>query len=169
MIETIIEFFKQNFSPQMAVLLMSMTPVIEMSGAIPVGIMGLNLPVLDVLIISIIGNMIPNFFILKFLDPVVKLISKHWMWFDKTSQKLFHYTQNKHSIRFNAIGSIFLILFVALPGPGSGTWSGSLIAYLFKVPYFKALGLLFIGLIIGAVTVTALSVGTDTLIQIFSQ
>ncbi|MDP3976061.1 MAG: small multi-drug export protein [bacterium] len=76
---------------------------------------------------------------------------------------IIHWFYNKvhreHSAKFYRWGLLALILIVAVPLPGTGAWTGSLLAFLMGVPYWKAIGLIFIGLIISGLLVAALSTG----------
>jgi len=66
-------------------------------------------------------------------------------------------------------GDIFLIFFVALPIPGSGGWSGSLVAWLFGVPYRRAVWLITGGLVIGGLIVGGLTAGIGGVINFFNE
>ncbi|MBT6069269.1 small multi-drug export protein [Candidatus Peregrinibacteria bacterium] len=160
------EFFIHLFesiNPHLAIFTMSTLPIIELRGSIPVGILGYDLPIIEVVALAIVGNMFPNFFILKFLEPLKNFFTAHSKIIERIYNHIVEKTQSKHSEKFLAVGAIFLVSFVAIPLPGSGSWTGCLIAYLFKVPYWKALGLIFLGILGGTAVVTTLSVGTDAI------
>lgn len=161
MTELIVEAFK-SVDPRLAVLTMSMMPIVELRGSIPVGILVYNLPIREVFILALIGNMIPNFILLRWLEPIRDFFTSRIKWMDKLYKYTVDKTHRRHSEKFIAIGAIFLVTFVAIPLPGSGSWTGCLIAYLYEVPYWKALGLIFLGIIGGAIVVTTLTAGTGT-------
>jgi uncharacterized membrane protein len=69
----------------------------------------------------------------------------------------------EHSDRFIRYGSLALVLFVGIPLPGSGSWTGSLLAFLFGISYWRAIGLIFVGIVISAGIVTGLSTGVISL------
>jgi len=160
MAEGIVEMF-QAIDPHVAVVTMSMLPIIELRGAIPVGLLSYNLPLLDTVLLSIIGNMIPVFFLLKYLEPVRDFFTSRIKWMQNLYDHIIEKTQKKHSKKFMTVGAIFLVSFVAIPVPGSGSWTGCLIAYLFNVPYWKALRLIFLGVLGAAVIVTGIALGLD--------
>ena len=135
---------------ELIVLLLAAFPIIEMRGAMPVGKL-LGLPLEANFFWSIAGCILPVFFILKFLDPVSKFLMKHSRWFNKFLNGIFAKTRSRHSKRFEEVGAIVLILATAIPLPGFGAWTGALIAYLFNVPYWKAISLIFIGVICMAI------------------
>jgi uncharacterized membrane protein len=85
----------------------------------------------------------------------------------KTHASVIHWFYEKvhtqHSDRFYKYGSLALLLFVAIPLPGSGSWTGSLLAFLFGISYWRSLGLIFVGIVIAAGIVTGLSTGVISL------
>ena len=137
------------------VFLLSLLPFLELRGSIPYGIyMGLD-PV-AVFIISVIGNMIPVPIILLFLEDLEKFLRRY----SKLSvimDKIFQRTYNKAKPSVRKWEYFALILFVAIPLPGTGAWTGSLIAYLFKFHIKKSLVAIFVGVLIAGILVTILS------------
>ena len=140
--------------------LLSMTPVIELRGAIPVGV-GMGLSYFTAFIIAFIGNVLPVYFIVKYADPIfnflgkIKPIGKVLDWFKaKTTKKIEKNEKLQTSV---ALG---LFVLVAIPLPGTGAWTGSLAANLLGVKVKKAivpiiLGVLVAGIIVLAVTAAA--------------
>lgn len=118
----------------------------------PVGKL-LGMPMEAIFFWSILGSILPVFFILKFLDPVAKFLMKHSRLFNRFLTSIFLKTRAKHTKRFDEVGAVILILASALPLPGFGAWTGALIAYLFNVPYWKAIALISVGVVIMAVIV----------------
>lgn len=162
-----IDFFVQLFQsvdPRLAVIIMSMMPIIELRGSIPVGILAYNLPIPEVFILAIIGNMLPNFILLKWLEPIRDFFTSKVKWMDRFYNYTVAKTHKKHSKEFVALGAVFLTTFVAIPLPGSGSWTGCLVAYLYEVPYWKALGLIFLGIFLGAIIVTTFTAGTGAVV-----
>lgn len=144
---------------------MAMLPILEVRGAIPFGIGVLGMSTIQAFLWAVLGNITIVAILLTFLDPVTKFLMKHSKWFNNFLTKLFHKTRHKHSLRFNELGAIFLITFVAIPLPVTGAWTGSLLAYLFGVRFWPALILISIG-IIGAATL--ISVGFESIAAIIN-
>jgi uncharacterized membrane protein len=140
-------------------LLLAAAPISELRGAIPVAIGIYGMTWWQALIIAVIGNMIPVFFILWFLDPVSKWLRKNFRIFDKFFTWLFDYTRKRHAKKMEVYKELALIILVAIPLPLTGAWTGSLVAFLFGIPYKKALPLIFLGVLIAGVIVTLVSVG----------
>lgn len=141
----------------------AMLPILEVRGAIPFAIGVLGMSVQSAFIWSVLGNITVVALLLSLLDPVTKLLMKHSKWFNQFLTNLFHKTRHKHTERFNELGAIFLITFVAIPLPVTGAWTGSLIAYLFGVKFKHAFPLISIG-IIGAATLISLGFESITAI-----
>ena len=148
-----------NFPPEMATFIISMLPISELRGAIPVAIGVYNLNPAEAYFIAVIGNMIPVVFILKYINPVSKYLMSRSKFFNKFFTYLFERTRKKHNGKFEKWGALALIAFVAIPLPVTGGWSGALAAFVFGIPFKKALPLIFLGVIIAGVIVTALSLG----------
>ncbi len=108
------------------VLLWSMVPIVELRGAIPIGTIGYDLPMFATYAVAVLGNLIPVPFIIKFIRPIFEFLQ------EKTPLKkvVQHYIdkahQNAEKVRkYEMLG---LFLFVAIPLPGTGAWTGALIA-----------------------------------------
>jgi uncharacterized membrane protein len=106
-------------------------------------------------IIILILEIISLYIIHKLLNKIYSSSLRHKSiihWFYKKVHK-------EHSKKFLRLGSLALIAIVAIPLPGTGSWTGSLIAFLMGIPYWKAISLIFIGILIAASIVTGLSSG----------
>lgn len=139
--------------PELIVFFSAMLPLTELRGAIPLGFL-LNLPTESTFIWALIGNIIPCFILLWILKPVSEILMKYSSFFNKFFTKLFDKTRKKHENAIKKYGPYFLVLFVAIPLPGSGGWTGSLIAFLFGIRYWKAIGLISAGLTIAGIIIT---------------
>lgn len=120
-------------------LLISMTPIIELRGAIPIAVGVLHLSYIEAFIISFIGNIIPIYFIVKFIGPIfdffgrVKFFKKIIDWASNRATKKIEESEKLQN--YTALG---LFVFVAIPLPGTGAWVGSLIANFLHLPVKKA-------------------------------
>lgn len=141
------------------VFLISMAPFSELRGAIPIGISLYNLPVWQVVLVSILGNMIPVIFIIPLMEKVSNFLSKHSSFFKNFFEKLFKRTTSKHLEKFEKYRNYALILLVAIPLPLTGVWTASLCSFLFKIPFKVAFPLILIGVIIASIIVTFITLG----------
>ena len=144
-----------------ATFIISMTPIIELRGAIPIAVFSFHLSYIEAFIISLIGNIIPIYFIVKYIRPLFDFFGR-WKPFkiiiDFATKKATSKIETDEKLQnFTALG---LFLFVAIPIPGTGAWVGSLIANFLNLPMKKAfpplaLGVLTAGIIILAATAAA--------------
>lgn len=135
--------------------LISMIPVIELRGGLPYGIVsGLELPMAA--LAAILGNMLPVPFIIVFIEQVFIWLRKHFPRMDRFITGLEKRAENKQATvdRYGALG---LILLVAIPLPGTGAWTGSLVAALMKMKLRKAIPCIFLGVIIAAILMTVIT------------
>lgn len=144
-----------NVSSEVKVFLIAMIPIFELRGAIPIGIIGYKLPFIKVFFIAIAGNMVPIFFILLLFDWVTKLFFKVPV-LRKLLEAIFKRTRSKSQIieQYEEVG---LMLFVAIPLPITGAWTGSLAAYLMGLKFWKSILFIFLGVLCAAVVVTILT------------
>ena len=148
-----------GFPPELATFIISMLPISELRGAIPIAIGIYHLNPIETYFLAIIGNIIPVVFILKYIDPVSKYLMSKCKFFNKFFSHLFEYTRKKHNGKFEKWGALALITFVAIPLPVTGGWSGALAAFVFGIPFKRALPLIFFGIMIAGVIVMGLSLG----------
>ena len=136
----------------LVVLGIAASPISELRGAIPVAIIGFHFPWYYAFLLAIIGNLLPVPFILLFLDTLSRLLSKIGI-FKRMLQWLFEHTRRRGKIieRYERIG---LILFVAIPLPVTGAWTGSLAAVLFGLKFKHAFLSIFAGIVIAGIIVT---------------
>ncbi len=138
------------------VFFISMLPIIELRGAIPVGFM-LGLDWKTTASLAIIGNLLPIPFILLLLDFVFDLMKK----FDFTA-KIVNKLEEKALSKSDQVTKYAfwgLCLFVAIPLPGTGAWTGALIASVLKMNKTKAFISIFLGVFIAAVIVSLATYG----------
>lgn len=135
------------------VFFVSFVPLIELRGAVPIGT-GLGLPWHTTLIVSIIGNCIPIPFILMFVKAILK-----WMrgcnirLFNRISNWL-HEKAEKNRVKIDKYAAWGLFIFVAIPLPGTGAWTGALVASLFDMPKGKAMLSIFAGVVSAGLIMT---------------
>ena len=135
--------------------LISMIPVIELRLGLPYGIMsGLKLPVAA--LAAILGNMLPVPFIILFIEQVFIWLRKHLPKMDMFITKLENRAESKQETvdRYGALG---LVLLVAIPLPGTGAWTGALVAALMKMKLRKAIPCIFLGVVLAAILMTVIT------------
>ena len=149
------ELFNE-FGVVITVLIISALPVIELRGAIPVGI-GLGLSTIDSALLSFAGSLIPVPFILLGIRPVFNYLKKTKL-FKGLVEKLTHKSLKK-SDNIKKYGFWGLLIFVAIPLPGTGVWSGALIASLLDMKFKMAFPAILFGNLVAGLLITAISSG----------
>lgn len=138
--------------------IIGMIPIIELRGAIPIGVFTFHLNYIESFLCSFIGNIIPVYFIVKFIRPLFDFFGR-WKPFkiiiDWASEKATkHIEQDEKLQNYAALG---LFLFVAIPLPGTGAWVGSLIANFLNVPPKKAIPPIILGVLTAGIIVLTLT------------
>ena len=152
-----IEFWGTTAGSILMTLLISMVPVLELRAAIPAGVIaGLDIPV--VVTVAIIGNLIPIPFIIVFIRKIFK-------WMQTKSEKLAALVKRLEDkadrkkdkvLKYEFWGLMF---FVAIPLPGTGAWTGSLIASLLEIDIKKSSLAILTGIIMATVIMYVVSYG----------
>jgi uncharacterized membrane protein len=147
----------QGLPKEWIVFLISAMPVIEVRGAVPIALVYFKLPVMTTLLLCILGSVLPVFFILWFLNSLTERLRKIKL-FDKFFEWLFHRTRSKSKIieDFELVG---LTLFVAIPFPGTGVWTGCVAAYLLGLPWIPTFICAALGTTIASLIMWAVSAG----------
>jgi len=150
--------YLSHFSPYLAVLVAGMLPVLE-HGTMPLALV-YHLPLVPALGASLTGNFISVSLLLRLLVPITNWVRSRHPIFDRAIQRLFIATHHKHSADFDRWGSIFLMMIVAIPLPFiGGTWTGTLLAHLFGIRYWRAVLFILIGSAIATGIVAVVSLG----------
>ena len=145
----------QMLSPQLSVFFISMIPLIEERGGLILARL-LKIPLGEALFWCVTGNIVPIPFILLFLKKIMHWLSDHHMsgaveWLLKKAEK------NRPKI--DRWGMLGLILFVGIPLPGTGAWSGSLVASVFDMDLKKSALSILIGIFLAAIIMSIMSYG----------
>ena len=151
-------FFLNTVGKELCVLFCSMIPIIELRGAIPMGAV-FGMPWYVTYLLSVIGNMLPVPFILLFIKAVIT-------WMTNSKIKFFHKIADflnkrveKRRDKIERYSFWGVCLFVAVPLPVTGAWTGSLVAAMIDMKFWKALLSCLIGVMIAGVVMTLISYG----------
>jgi uncharacterized membrane protein len=131
-------------------------PISELRGAIPLAIIDLDLSWQLAFPVAFAGNLLPVPFLLLLLGPASKILSKVRL-FDRILNFVFTISRRRGGI-VEKYGALGLILFVAIPLPVTGAWTGSIVAFLLGISFWRAFPAIVLGVIIAGVIVTALTV-----------
>jgi uncharacterized membrane protein len=142
------------------IFLISMVPLIELRGAIPVAV-GLSLPIVPSIIISVVGNMLPVPFIFLFARRVLewgkdkKVIGGFFTWCLEKGEK------GGRKLEAKAGRGLYwaLLLFVGIPIPGTGAWTGTLAASILNMDFKKSVLFVLLGVLLAGAIMLAASLG----------
>ena len=143
-------------SAKTVVFIVSMMPILECRGGLIVSAL-LQVDIVEAIPICVIGNLLPIPFILLFIEQVFKWIKK----FDLT-RGFAEGLEKRAMNRSDALEKgefLGLLLFVGIPLPGTGGWTGSLLASLMQVDFKKSLIAIFLGVLIATVIMSIVSYG----------
>ena len=144
------------------IFLISMVPLIEQRGAIPVGIIGYHINPLTVFLVSLLGSAVPAPFVFLFFNRILawmkkkKFLPKFTDFIEKKVQK-----GAKQVEQYMEIG---LTIFVGIPLPTTGLWTGTAIAAFLGLDFKKSMACVFLGGIISAIIITILSVAAPAIL-----
>lgn len=145
-----------NLPQELIILIVSAVPIIEVRGAVPLGIaFGLH-PIL-VFLLSVIGSILPALPLLLFLEFGTKILRKYKSW-DNFFVWLFNRTKAKSKI-IEEMEMAGLIIFIGIPLPGTGVWTGMVAAYLLRLSWWKSLFCATIGTMIASFIMLIISLG----------
>ncbi len=147
---------QMQFGKEIIIFIISLLPILELRGGIlAAGVLNLNPWIAYV--ISIIGNLLPIPFILMFLTPIFNWMKKRKLF--KGIVERLEKKAMKNKGKFEKGEFIALILFVGIPLPGTGAWTGALIASVMNMNKKKAMLAITIGILMASVIMMLLSYG----------
>lgn len=137
--------------------LVSMVPVVELRGGIPFGV-ALGLAPWEAFFAAMIGNIIPLPFIVVYIRRIFRWMRRHMPRLDKLIDKLEKKAHLKGRVvtKYKYLG---LMIFVAIPLPGTGGWTGALVAAFLDMPLRRAIPALALGVMIAGFLVTGITYG----------
>ena len=164
MTESLVEFFLSLFSSittnelgkSITIFILSLLPIIELRGGLIAATL-LGVSFFKAFIICFIGNILPVTFILWFIRKIldwmrnVKLFKKIVKWIDRK-------VENKKS-QIEKYGFLGIVLFVGIPLPGTGAWTGSLIAAMLDMDKKKSFIAVLIGVLVAGIIMSIISYG----------
>ena len=157
--EGLVEFFIELFggiNKELVIFIISLMPVLELRGGLLAATL-LDVEFIRAAIICILGNVLPIPFVLLFLKYVLDILSK-W----KVTKKIVNWLEKKvHDKReqIDKYGYLGLIFFVGIPLPGTGAWTGALLAVMLGLNRKKSFVCILLGVLMAAIIMSILSYG----------
>ena len=159
MTDSLVNFFIELFNginKDIVVFIISMMPILELRGGLLAASI-LNISLIKGLIICIVGNLLPIPFVLWLIEYFFNLLEKF-----KPTKKMVKWLKNKAMKKSDSIkkyGYVGLILYVGIPLPGTGAWTGSLLAVLLNLDKKKSFICILAGVFLASVIMTIISYG----------
>lgn len=154
--QTLVELFQDKIPPELTAFLISLLPILELRGGmVAARLLGMNF--FKAFAICYIGNMLPIPFIILFIKKIFEFL-RRFKFFEKIITKLEAKTErNKDKVlRYKSWG---LLLFVAIPLPGTGGWTGALMAALLDIDMKRSLPIIALGVFIAGLIMSFLTYG----------
>jgi len=148
-----------SLPPELSAALLAATPLIEMRGAIPVAHGILGLPWAAAFFWGWLGSTLPGAAVLALADRVINWCNRKSPFCSRIIGKTLERTRRHFHKEHEKFGEIGLLVFVAIPLPLTGVWSGALAAVLFGIPYWRALALIAAGNAIAGLIITLAASG----------
>jgi len=155
MVSSIVQLFA-NFDPHWAVFFLSMIPVTELRASIPIGIEVYHLAIWKVWLISVVGCFLPALFLLWVMPQLHDFLIKSKV-FGKMFTTRLKQAEKAFSGKYAKYGALGLVIFISIPLPLTGSWSGALVAFIFNIPFKKSWPLILAGVCVSATIVTLIT------------
>ena len=163
MIDAIENFFLNIVGRKLSVFFCAMLPIIECRGAIPLGC-GLGLVWWQNFLLAMAGNLLPVPFILLFIRAILKWMGNCRVKFLRAFAGWLNRKVEKHKGKIEKYSYLGVVLFVAIPIPGTGAWTGSLIAAVLGLDWKKSALAAIVGVLISCTIMSIFSYGLKAII-----
>lgn len=149
-----------DFMPQeLAIFLISMLPIVELRGAIPLAVGGYHMSYGIAYLLSVAGNMVPAILLVYGLRSFVAFVRERSLIGKRFFDWLYKRTYNKLLKKHDVYGAFALALFVAVPLPVTGAWTASIAATVFNIRPRVALLYIFLGVLVAGIIVSLITAG----------
>lgn len=147
-----------SFGKQLIVFIISMLPILELRGGLIAASL-LKLPPLESYIIAIVGNVIPVPFILLLINKILKAMEKSKFKLFNSIYLFVHKKIMKNKGSIEKYGFLGLVIFVGIPLPGTGAWTGAVIAAFLEMDRKKAFIAILLGMLMASIIMMLISFG----------
>lgn len=147
------------FSPEIASALLASVPVTELRAALPIAIVVFDLHPAVAFVSTVLGNLIPLALVYLILPRVVRFTLQHTPQFHTRLEDWFERLKKRYGKDYSKWGALFLFFFVAVPLPGTGVWTGSVLAVIFRIKPSLAIPSIIAGLLVAGLIVLGATQG----------
>ena len=162
-VNAIRDFFLNTVGEELCVFFCSMLPIIELRGAIPMGAV-FGMPMWLTYLLSVLGNMLPVPFILLFIKKIIAWMTVSKVKFFNKFAGVLNRKVEKNRDKIARYSFWGVCLFVAVPLPVTGAWTGTLVAAMLDMKFWKAVLSCLFGVLIAGVIMTVISYGLAAMI-----
>ena len=139
--------------PEVLIMVVAATPVLEIRGAVPFAQGALGMDPFTALVWAFLGNIIPVAFLLRFLGPLSAFLSRRFRLCARFFEWVFTRTRRRSDV-VRKYGPLGLVLFVSVPLPITGGWTGAIAAFLLGISFQRALPAIALGILIAGILVS---------------
>lgn len=158
--QSLVEFFGDKIPGELTIFIISLLPILELRGGMIAAVL-LNIPLWKAFLICYIGNLLPIPFILLFIKKIFEWLRRFRIFARFIERMEAKSEKNRDKIlRYKQWG---LLLFVAIPLPGTGGWTGALMASLLEIDIKKSMPIIAVGVLIAGIIMTILTYGTKAI------
>ncbi len=158
--QSLVEFFGDKIPGELTIFIISLLPILELRGGMIAAVL-LNIPLWKAFLICYIGNLLPIPFILLFIKKIFEWLRRFRIFARFIERMEAKSEKNRDKIlRYKQWG---LLLFVAIPLPGTGGWTGALMASLLEIDVKKSMPIIAVGVLIAGIIMTILTYGTKAI------
>lgn len=157
--EEILAWIIGSFPPEAATMLIGMIPVTEVRASVPIAMTLFGMGATEAIFWSVLGDGLVAGAILYFLRALESFLRPRSAGLDRFFQRTFDRASRKFEGKYEKYGMLALAAFVAIPLPGTGSWTGATAAVLFSLPRLKSWGFIVLGLAISGAIVAMITQG----------
>ena len=162
--QNIIDFIASYFGNEYLILFfLSLLPITELRLSVPVGILLFKLSWVYVFAVCVLSNMIIGVLLVLSLSFIIEFFSR-FSFCDKILKRLMVLSERRYA-RYERYKSRALILFVGIPFPGTGAWTGSLVSHVLGLPKRSSISSIAQGVIVSGIIMTGLSLSGSVIID----
>lgn len=156
LVNEMMNFLQNKIPEELVAFVISLFPVLECRGGM-IAARIMEIPFVTAFLLCYLGNMVPIPFILLFIKKIFEFL-RRFSFFEKIISK-FEAKAEKNADKILRYKSWGLLIFVAIPLPGTGGWTGALMAALLDIPFKRALPVIAIGVLVAGFIMSGLTYG----------
>jgi uncharacterized membrane protein len=156
-----------DFKKEILTLLIAASPFLEIRAAIPVAVILWEFSPLKAYFLGVLGNFLPVIPLLLFWKFAAEQLSRRFYLANRFLAWLFERTRRRYSDHFEFWQDIALFIFVAIPLPFTGAWSGSIFAFVFGNSFWRAVAMIGLGIMVAGLAVFLFTMGAAEIYLMF--